>query len=199
MCSFVRLPNNTFNRTSWTLRAPRPVNVNVRRHNRKFRARSALNTKTAVTLAVSHLVVAGVGFAGGIYALPILIAPKAPTTEEVKAASSQVQFTAEFKRDLKDSDALHWGEGTVSIGSSTISLVGRLSPGPDYKLYLSPEFVETESDFKRLKSAMIRLGDVKTFHNFVVTVPNGVNPAKYFAVIVWCETFSEFITAAKYR
>ena len=199
MCSFVRLPNNTFNRISGTLRAPRPVNVNVRRHNRKFRARSALNTKTAVTLAVSHLVVAGVGFAGGIYALPILIAPKAPTTEEVKAASSQVQFTAEFKRDLKDSDALHWGEGTVSIGSSTISLVGRLSPGPDYKLYLSPEFVETESDFKRLKSTMIRVGDVKTFHNFVVPVPNGVDPAKYFAVIVWCETFSEFITAAKYR
>ena len=110
-----------------------------------------------------------------------------------------MQFTAEFKRDLKDSDALHWGEGTVSIGSSTISLVGRLSPGPDYKLYLSPEFVETESDFKRLKSAMIRVGDVKTFHNFVVPVPNGVDPAKYFAVIVWCETFSEFITAAKYR
>ncbi len=171
----------------------------VRRHNRKFSARSALNIKTAVTLAVSHLVIAGVGFAGGIYALPILIAPKAPTAEEVKAASAQVQFTAEFKRELKDSDALHWGEGTVSIGSSAISLVGKLSPGPDYKLYLSPEFVETESDFKRLKSTMIRVGDIKTFNNFVVPVPAGIDPAKYSAVVVWCETFSEFITAAKYR
>jgi hypothetical protein len=158
-----------------------------------------LNTRTVVTLAVSHLIVAGVGFAGGIYALPILIAPKAPTAEEVKAANSQVQFTAEFKRDLKDSDALHWGEGTVSVGSSAISLVGKLSPGPDYKLYLSPEFVETESDFKRLKSTMIQIGDVKTFDNFVVSVPAGIDTAKYSAVIVWCETFSEFITAAKYR
>jgi Electron transfer DM13 len=158
-----------------------------------------LNTKTAATLAVSHLVVAGVGFAGGIYALPILIAPKAPTTEEVMAASAQVQFTAEFKRELKDSDALHWGEGTVSIGSSAISLVGKLSPGPDYKLYLSPQFVETESDFKRLKSKMIIVGDVKTFNNFVVPVPASIDPSKYSAVIVWCETFSEFITAAKYR
>jgi hypothetical protein len=158
-----------------------------------------LNTRTAVTLAVSHLIVAGAGFAGGIYALPILIAPKAPTVEEVKAANSQVQFTAEFKRDLKDSDVLHCGEGTVSVGSSAISLVGKLSPGPDYKLYLSPEFVETESDFKRLKSTMIRIGDVKTFDNFVVPVPAGIDPAKYSAVIVWCETFSEFITAAKYR
>lgn len=76
-------------------------------------------------------------------------------------------------------------------------LVGKLSPGPDYKLYLSPEFVETESDFKRLKSTMIRIGDVKTFDNFIVSVPAGIDPAKYSAVIVWCETFSEFITAAK--
>jgi hypothetical protein len=46
---------------------------------------------------------------------------------------------------------------------------------------------------------MIRIGDVKTFDNFVVPVPAGIDPAKYSAVIVWCETFSEFITAAKYR
>lgn len=158
-----------------------------------------MNTRTTIVLAVSHLVVAGLGFAGGIYALPILIAPEAPSMEEVKAASAQVQFTGEFKRDLKDSDALHWGEGTVSIGSSTISLLGRLSPGPDYKLYLSPEFVETESDFKRLRPTMVRVGDVKTFNNFVVPVPAAIDPAKYSAVVVWCESFNEFITAAKYR
>lgn len=148
---------------------------------------------------MSHLLVAGMGFAAGIYALPILIAPSAPTAEEVRSSSAQRQFTAEFKRDLKDSDALHWGEGSVSVGRDAISLVGKLAPGPDYKLYLSPEFVETESDFKRLKSTMVRVGDVKTFDNFVVPVPADVDPAKYAAVIIWCETFSEFITAAKYR
>ena len=57
----------------------------------------------------------------------------------------------QFKRDLKDSDALHWGEGQVSIAPGAITLVGKLAPGPDYKLYLSPEFVETEVDFNRLK------------------------------------------------
>lgn len=158
-----------------------------------------MNTKAAITLAVSHLIVAVAGFAAGIYALPILIAPKAPTAEEVQAASAQPQFTAEFRRNLKDSDALHWGEGTVSVGASAISLQGKLAPGPDYKLYLSPEFVETEADFKRLKSSMRQVGDVKTFHNFIVPLPAGVDPAQYSAVIVWCETFSEFITAAKYR
>ena len=131
------------------------------------------------------MVVAGIGFACGIYALPILIAPSAPTAEEVKAATGQVLFSTEFKRELKDSDALHWGEGTVSISSTAISLMGKLSPGPDYKLYLSPEFVETEADFKRLKSTMVRVGDVKTFANFVVSVPASIDPAKYSAVIIW--------------
>lgn len=158
-----------------------------------------MNIKTAIALVISHAVVAGLGFAGGIYALPILVAPTAPTTQEAKAATAQAQFTAEFKRDLKDSDALHWGEGVVSIGPGAISLVGKLAPGPDYKLYLSPEFVETEVDFKRLKTSMVLVGDVKTFNNFVVSVPSGVDPAKYSAVIVWCESFNEFITAAKYQ
>ncbi len=155
--------------------------------------------RKTLLLVVSHLGFAAVGFAAGIYALPILIAPAAPTAAEVKAATAQVQFTGQFKRELKDSDALHWGEGAVSVASNAISLAGKLAPGPDYKLYLSPEFVETEADFKKLKARMVRVGDVKTFENFVVPVPAGVDPAKFSAVIVWCETFSQFITAAKYR
>ena len=45
----------------------------------------------------------------------------------------------------------------------------------------------------------MRVGDVKTFENFVVPIPAGIEPAKYKAVVVWCETFAQFITAAKYR
>ncbi len=158
-----------------------------------------MTTRKTLLLIASHLAVAAAGFAGGIYALPILIAPAAPTMDEIKAATAQVQFTGQFKRDLKDSDSLHWGEGQVSIAPGAITLTGKLAPGPDYKLYLSPEFAETEADFKRLKSSMVRVGDVKTFENFVVAVPAGIDPAKYAAVIVWCETFEQFITAAKYR
>lgn len=158
-----------------------------------------MNTRRILLLVASHSAFAATGFAAGIYALPILIAPPVPSAEELKAASFDVQFTGTFKRDLKDSDALHWGEGVVSIAPTVISLAGRLAPGPDYKLYLSPEFVETEADFNRLKSRMARVGDVKTFENFVVPVPAGIEPAKYAAVVVWCETFAQFITAAKYR
>ena len=158
-----------------------------------------MNTRNALLLVVSHIVVAAAGFAGGIYALPILNAPAAPTAEEIQTATAQAQFTGQFKRDLKDSDSLHWGEGVVSVAPTAISLTGKLAPGPDYKLYLSPEFVETEADFNKLKSSMVRVGDVKTFENFVVPVPASIDLTKYTAVIVWCETFSQFITAAKYR
>ena len=158
-----------------------------------------MNTRKALLLLASHAAVAAAGFAGGIYALPILLAPDAPTAQEVAAATGQALFTGQFRRDLKDSDALHWGEGVVTIAPTAISLVGQLAPGPDYKLYLSPQFVETEADFQRLKASMVRVGDVKTFNNFVVPIPSGVNPAQYAAVIVWCETFAQFITAARYR
>jgi hypothetical protein len=150
-------------------------------------------------LLASHLAVGFAGFALGVYLLPILIAPKAPTATEVTAAAAKAEFQGEFRRDLKDSDLLHWGEGKVTVGKTAIALMGKVAPGPDYKLYLSPEFVETEADFLRLKPRMARVGDVKTFENFIVPVPESIDPAQFSAVIVWCETFGQFITAAKYR
>ena len=158
-----------------------------------------MKIRTVVLLIATHCAVGVLGFGIGIYALPILTAPSAPTEAAIKVVSSEATYTAQFRRDLKDSDALHWGEGTVSVGPEYITLMGRLSPGPDYKLYLSPEFVETEADFNRLKSTMVRVGDVKTFENFVVEVPPDIDPSKFTSVIVWCEAFGEFITSAKYQ
>jgi len=155
--------------------------------------------KKFLLLIISHVAVGAIGFAGGIYMLPILIAPPAPAEAEVLEIASQAQFTSEFRRDLAGSDALHWGEGSVSVSRSAVSLMGKLAPGPDYKLYLSPEFIETEADFNGLKSEMVRVGDVKTFENFLVPVPESIDPAAYNTVVVWCESFGQFITAAKYQ
>jgi hypothetical protein len=150
-------------------------------------------------LLASHGAVLALGFALGVYTLPLLIAPAGPSAEELAAQSAQATYRGEFRRDLQDSDALHWGEGQVAVGPRRITLTGTLAPGPDYKLYLSPEFVETEADFNRLKPRMVRVGDVKTFRNFTVAVPDGVDIERHTTVIVWCESFSQFITAARYR
>jgi hypothetical protein len=155
--------------------------------------------KKSLLLVASHLGALAVGFALGIYVLPILTAPSAPSQADLAQQSSQATYTGQFRRNLKDSDLLHWGEGTVAVGRHSIVLTGKVAPGPDYKLYLSPEFVETEADFARLKERMVRVGDVKTFTNFIVQIPEPVDVSRYNTVIVWCESFSQFITAAKYR
>ena len=152
-----------------------------------------------LALVASHVVALGIGFGLGVYTLPILIAPPTPSATEAQAASSVAQYKGQFRRDLKDSDAFHWGEGVVSVSAKAISLVGELAPGPDYKLYLSPEFVETEAEFMRLKPSMARVADVKTFNNFLVAVPESVDVERYNTVVVWCERFKQFITAAKYK
>ena len=56
--------------------------------------------------------------------------------------------------------------------------------------------VETEAEFEAIESSMVRVGDVKTFENFIVEAGQGVD---INTVVVWCETFGEFITAAQKR
>ncbi|MCG3886112.1 DM13 domain-containing protein [Photobacterium leiognathi] len=155
--------------------------------------------KKTITLITTHLLAGALGIALGIYLLPILTAPTAPAASEISNLSTQAQYSGEFQRDLAGSDFLHWGEGKVSLSPTTITLMGKLAPGPDYKLYLSPKFVETEAAFNQEKTNMVLVGDVKTFDNFVVDVPQNIDITKYDTVIVWCESFGQFITAAKYQ
>ena len=152
-----------------------------------------------VLWSLTHALALAIGFAAGIYALPILVAPPPPDVGEVQALAGKAQFSATFRRDLEGSDPLHWGEGTVTVSADAVTLHGQLAPGPDYKLYLSPEFVQTEAQFLQAKDTMVRIGDVKTFDNFIVAMPSSVDPARYTTVVVWCESFKQFITAAQYR
>lgn len=163
------------------------------------RCRNASVMKKVLLLAVSHLAVLALGFALGVYFLPILAAPPAPSAAQVKSAAAAPTFSAEFKRTLKGSDTFHWGEGRVMVGPNVVAFEGRLAPGPAYKLYLVPKFVETEEDFLKVKGQSLQLGDVKTFENFIVPLPPGAPLERYDTVLVWCESFSQFITAARYR
>ncbi len=158
-----------------------------------------MKTKTLILLFISHVTVAVAGFAAGIYALPILTAPPAPSAAEVSTLAKGAVYTTAFQKELLGSDFLHQAEGPVTVGSDFITFMGSMSPGPDYKLYLSPEFVETEADFLRLKSSMTQVGEVKTFDNFVVAVDGNTDIKQFNTVVVWCESFGEFITAAQYR
>lgn len=158
-----------------------------------------MKLKVVALLLATHFGVAVLGFMLGIYTLPIISAPASPSKTELTQLSSNALYTTEFIKALKDSDVLHWGEGKVSISNNNVSFVGSLAPGPAYQLYFSPTFVETEADFKRLKSTMVSVGDIRTFENFVVPLQAEIELEKFNTVIVWCEVFEQFITAAQYR
>lgn len=158
-----------------------------------------MSLKKVVSLAISHAVIGVVGFAAGIYALPILTAPPPPAEVALSSAAELASFRGDLRRDLAGSDALHWGEGSVFIGPDAVTFRGELAPGPDYKLYLSPEFVETEEAFNRHRANMALVGDVKTFRGFILELPADVDPTAYSSVVVWCESFGQFISAARYE
>lgn len=153
----------------------------------------------ALLLIGTHAAAIGAGFALGIYLLPIITAPASPSIEVVRSAASTASFTGEFRRDLEDSDALHWGEGALFVSNKHVAFEGRLAPGPDYRLYLSPRFIETEAAFEEMKSEVVEVGPVRTFENFMIAVPETIDPADFSAAIVWCEAFGQFITAAEYK
>ncbi|KAJ53991.1 phenylalanine--tRNA ligase [Actibacterium mucosum KCTC 23349] len=148
---------------------------------------------------VTHGVAVAFGFALGIYLLPILTAPPSPDAAELEQSASDAMFTADLTRELRGSDFVHWGEGSISIAADKIVHMGKLAPGPDYKLYLVPEFVDHEDAFEPIKASAVQVGDVKTFDGFILDVPAGIDVTQYNTVLVWCEAFAEFITAAQYR
>lgn len=155
--------------------------------------------KRFILLGFTHAVALAIGFGAGVFFLPILTAEDAPDAAVLEQAAKTAQYSATLTRDLRGSDSLHWGEGTISVSGVSISHQGKLAPGPDYKVYLAREFVEDEAGFQALKADAALIGDVKSFDGFLLDVPEGVNVDEYTTVVVWCETFGEFITAGRYR
>jgi len=141
----------------------------------------------------------GLGVALGIYLLPILAAPPAPPPAELQASAAGAQFRGQFRRDLPGSDPLHWGEGTVAVGPDRVTHMGRLAPGPAYRLYLVPRHVETGDDFLGIKAQSVAVGEVRSFDGFILPLPAGTDLSRHEGVVIWCEAFQQFITSARYR
>ena len=134
-----------------------------------------------------------IGFALGVCFLPILTEEKGLDT----VALAQLERSGTFTRDLPGSDAFHWGEGTVRASDTRIWLEGKISPGPNYRLYLPPSLATDETSFLKIKDQSVQVGEVKAFSNFSLDVQPGITVGDYPAVLIWCEAFGEFITAAE--
>ena len=152
-----------------------------------------------IRILLTHGIALLVGVALGIYLLPILVQPESPSDAEVMTSFGQAVYSASLSRDLPGSDFLHWGEGEVSLSARQVSFSGAIAPGPDYRLYLTRELVLDEQSFLAVKADSAMIGRVNTFDKFILDIPQGVDPADYRALVIWCESFGEFISAAQYR
>ena len=155
--------------------------------------------KIVALLLVTHLCVAAAGFAAGVYTLPILTAQPAPSAATIASAKRNMLYSGFFTPDSIGSDLLHWGDGTLSVGKAFIVFEGELAPGPDYHLYLSPVMIQDEVDFEHNRSVLKRIGEVDTFGDFILPIPDGTDVDEYMSVVIWCNAFGEFITSTKYR
>lgn len=107
-------------------------------------------------------------------------------------------FFVEFICELCGSDFLYWGEGKVFVIVESIVYEGKMVSGLDYKFYFIKDFVEYEDEFNLIKFEVFLIGDIKSFGGFFVDVLEGVNVSDYIIVVVWCESFGEFIIFVKY-
>ena len=153
-----------------------------------------------IFLSLSHGAALALGIGLGIYWLPILIEPDAPDLIAVEASQAgEPIYTARFDRERAGSDYFHWGEEDVRIYESTVTFKGELAPGPEYRLYLAPSYVENEAEFLAIKAQSLQVGPVKTFNGFAFNNVNALGDPALNTLVIWREAFSEFITSAQFR
>ena len=87
--------------------------------------------------------------------------------------------------------------GVIMANADQIWLDGEISPGPDYRLYLIPKYVETGAEFLQIKADSTQIGPIKAFENFALDIPADVEASNFQAVLIWCEAFGQFITATR--
>ena len=138
-----------------------------------------------------------IGFGLGVYFLPILTAEKGLDTAAIDALSQSALRQGTFVRDLPGSDGLHWSDGMIMANADQIWLDGEISPGPDYRLYLIPKYVETGAEFLQIKADSTQIAPIKAFENFALDIPADVEVSNFPAALIWCEAFGQFITAAR--
>lgn len=156
--------------------------------------------KKILGLFASHVLMLAIGFGAGVYFLPILTAGDGPDQAQVKQAIAGSRYTAIFKKDLPGSDFLHWAQGAFGISERMIAFEGKIAPGPDYKVYLTSGYVDNKEQFLRIKNKAVRVGEVSTFERFIVDMSlQPVDLSRYNTIVIWCEAYSQFISAAQFR
>jgi Electron transfer DM13 len=143
--------------------------------------------------------VAGAG--GMLIAFPFLFPPPVANDAAPVALTAAAATSIEFKLDenTPGRDPVHWANGSGQIIRTAQGAVLRLNgdfvagPGPNFWIYLNTRAVGEEKDFNA-DAGRVKIAPLKSFkgaQNFVL--PEGIDPAKFHTVTIWCESFGAYI------
>ena len=74
-----------------------------------------------------------------------------------------------------------------------------MTPGPDYKLYRTPKYVDIKVGFEAIKAKIVSVGIIKAFENFGLPMPLSINANTYPAELARYEKFSMFISSTQLK
>ena len=91
---------------------------------------------------------------------------------------------------LEGTDVEHPASGTVVLSGDTLMLQdANITEAPDAQVYLAPDFDQSKG---------VKLADLASFTgNSEYAIPEGVDPAGYNSVVIWCDEFSVPIGKAR--
>ena len=98
------------------------------------------------------------------YFLSILTAKKGLDTASIKALSQGALRQGTFVRALPESDVPHWDDVVIIANADQNWLDGEISPGPDYRLYLIPKYVERGAEFLQIMGRLKRLKILRSIY-----------------------------------
>ncbi|GAA5237308.1 hypothetical protein BMMON2_01300 [Burkholderia mallei] len=78
----------------------------------------------------THAIALALGFALGIYALPILTAERGASETELRPVADRALYTGRFERSLTRGDPLHWTDGKLSVTRAALAFEGASRRGP---------------------------------------------------------------------
>jgi len=144
-------------------------------------------------------VAAGAG--GMLIAFPFLFLPPIANDAAPRPVDTAAPAMITFKLDetTPGRDPVHWANGSGAIIRTAQGAVLRLNgdfeagPGPNFWIYLNTRTVGEEKDFNA-DAGRVRLAPIKSFkgaQNFML--PEGIDPAKFHTVTIWCESFGAYI------
>ena len=150
-----------------------------------------------IGFAVGGVLGAGFGFAVGILVFPYLFPPPEVNEPLTGNPEREVVARATFIH-ANPADPVHYGRGTATLYADLVRLEPdfEVGPGPKFHVYLVP-LAEVTPDTAVEETMFVDLGRLKSFagsQNYAI--PQGIDPAGYGSVVIWCEQFNVLISPA---